>query len=55
MIFKQIAGELRQQYFLGFYVEGGNNANVAARDIRVKVDRPNVVVQTRNKLRVKPQ
>lgn len=48
-IFKQIAGELRQQYRLGFYSKG--DADSTVRNIIVKVERPNVVVRTREKLR----
>ena len=53
-IFRQVAVQLRQQYTLGFYAEGGSSKNVAS-DIRVKVERPNVVVQTATKLTVKGQ
>lgn len=50
-IFKQVASELRLQYILGIYLEGVSGVSVF-RDIRVKVDRPNAVVQSRTKLRV---
>jgi Ca-activated chloride channel family protein len=47
-IFKQIAGELRQQYRLGFYTR---DADAAVHDINVKVERPDVVVRARGKFR----
>ncbi|MGI9036250.1 MAG: VWA domain-containing protein, partial [Pyrinomonadaceae bacterium] len=53
-IFKQVAAELRQQYYLGFYADGVTDKGVA-RGIRVKVNRPNVVVQTATKLSVQDQ
>lgn len=52
MIFKQVAAELRLQYLLGFYVEDrSDNKNIMS-DIRVKVDRPNAIVQLHNKLSI---
>lgn len=51
-IFKQVAAELRQQYFLTFYTESGKDKN-SIRGIKVKIDRPNLVVQTPTKLTVK--
>lgn len=53
-IFKKVAGELKQQYSLGIYTDG-EVGNDFMRDVRVKVDRPNVVVQTKVKLSVKTQ
>lgn len=47
-VFRQIAGELRQQYRLGFY---SPDADAALHEIVVKVDRPNVVVRARGKFR----
>jgi Ca-activated chloride channel homolog len=53
-IFKQIAGELKQQYRLGFYTR---EAQAAASDdfntISVKVQRPDAVVRARGKFRSK--
>lgn len=49
-VFKKIAGELRQQYQLGYESkETGDNA--AVRDIIVKVKRPDAVVRARGKFR----
>jgi Ca-activated chloride channel family protein len=53
-IFKKVAGELKQQYSLGIYTDG-EVGNDFMRDVRVKVDRPSVVVQTKVKLSVKNQ
>ncbi|MGI8469146.1 MAG: VWA domain-containing protein [Pyrinomonadaceae bacterium] len=53
-IFKQVAAELKQQYSLGFYADGAVNNNFM-RDVRVKVDRPDAVVQTHIKLSIKNQ
>lgn len=50
-IFKKVAGELKQQYSLGIYADGAVGSDFM-RDVRVKVDRPNVVVQTKIKLSV---
>ncbi|MBX7171071.1 MAG: VWA domain-containing protein [Pyrinomonadaceae bacterium] len=47
-IFRQIAGELREQYWLGY-----RSKNSAAHDIEVKVGRPDVVVRSRVKVRSK--
>jgi VWFA-related protein len=47
LIFKQVAGELRQVYLLGFE---GSADNPALQQITVKVDRPGVVVNTRHKI-----
>lgn len=51
-IFKKIAGELRQQYRIGYYTKDA--ADAAVRDIIVKVERPDVVVRARGKYRSKP-
>ena len=51
-IFKQIAGELRQQYRLGYYSKDGAN-EMAVRNLSVTVSRPDVVVRTRGKFRAK--
>lgn len=48
-IFKKIAGELRQQYRLGYYTQD----DAAVRNIVVKVDRADVVVRAREKFRAK--
>lgn len=52
-IFKQVAAELRLQYVLGVYLDGTPGVSIF-RDIRVKVDRPNAIVQSRTKLRALP-
>jgi len=51
-IFKKIAGELRQQYRLGFHSKGAA-ADADVHDIVVKVDRPEAVVRARGKFRAK--
>ncbi|MCA1622962.1 MAG: VWA domain-containing protein [Acidobacteria bacterium] len=51
-IFKKIAGELRQQYRLGFHSKDAATDS-AVHDIIVKVDRPDVVVRARGKFRAK--
>lgn len=51
--FRKIAGELRQQYRIGFYPkEAGQNA--ALNEISVKVGRPDAVVRARLKSRNQP-
>ena len=50
--FKRIAGELRQQYRIGYYTKDAENA--AVHDISVKVGRPEAVVRARGKFRAKP-
>jgi hypothetical protein len=50
-VFKRIAGELREQYQLGY--ETKDAAGDAARDIIVKVKRPDVVVRARGKFKAK--
>lgn len=49
-VFKKVAGELREQYRLGFHSKGAADGKIA-HDIIVKVDRPNAVVSTRGKFR----
>lgn len=49
-IFRQVAAELRQQYLIGFYLDGTANSN-DMRDINIKTTRPNVVVNARTQLR----
>lgn len=51
-IFRKIAGELRQQYRLGYYTRDA--AATGVRDIIVKVERADVVVRARGKFRAKP-
>jgi Ca-activated chloride channel family protein len=50
--FKRIAGELRQQYRIGYYTKDA--ANAVVHDISVKVGRPEAVVRARGKFRAKP-
>lgn len=50
--FKKIAGELRQQYRIGYYSKDA--ANAAVNEISVKVGRPEAVVRARGKFRAKP-
>jgi len=50
-IFKKVAGELRQQYRLGYQAKDANEATV--HNISVKVERPDVVVRARGKFRAK--
>lgn len=49
-IFKKVAGELRQQYRLGYNSKDAANKGIT-REIVVKVGRPDAVVRTREKLR----
>jgi len=51
-IFKKIAGELRQQYRLGYYTKDASDA--AVHEIIVKVERADAVVRARGKFRSKP-
>jgi len=51
-IFKKVAGELRQQYRLGYHSKDAANAT-AIHNISVKVDRSDVVVRARGKFRAK--
>jgi Ca-activated chloride channel homolog len=50
-VFRRIAGELRQQYRLGFYAGEGDKTDVHS--ISVKVQRPDAVVRARGKFRAK--
>jgi len=49
-IFKKVAGELREQYRLGYHSKNAAN-DTAVHDIIVKVDRPDAVVLARGKFR----
>jgi len=51
-VFKKVAGELRQQYRLGFHSKDAADSQVV-HDVTVKVDRAGVVVRTRGKFRAK--
>jgi VWFA-related protein len=51
-VFKKIATELRQHYWLG-YRSTDTKKNAAAYEINVKVEKPEVVVRTRGKFRPK--
>ncbi len=51
-VFKKIAGELRQQYRLGFHTKDAAT-DTTVHDIIVKVERPDVVVHARGKFRAK--
>jgi VWFA-related protein len=51
-VFKRIAGELRQQYQLGYEARDAAN-DAGTRDIIVKVNRPDAVVRARGKFRAK--
>ncbi len=46
--FSQIAEELRRQYSLGYYPQTGALENVDRRQIKVRVNRPNVAVRARD-------
>jgi VWFA-related protein len=50
-VFKKVAGELRQQYRLGYQAKDANDA--AVHNISVRVERPDVVVRARGKFRAK--
>lgn len=50
--FKRIAGELRQQYQIGYYTKDSEGAAVS--EISVKVGRPEAVVRARPKFRARP-
>lgn len=54
-VFKNITGELTQQYRLGFKSKNEADGKTAAHDISVKVDRPDVVIRTRGTFRTKRQ
>jgi VWFA-related protein len=49
-VFKKVAGELREQYRLGYHSKDAAN-DAAVHDIIVKVDRPDAVVIARGKFR----
>ncbi len=51
-IFKKVAGELREQYRLGYHSKDAAN-DAAVHDIIVKVDKPDAVVLARGKFRGK--
>jgi len=51
-IFKKVAGELRQQYRLGYHSKDAAN-DTAVHEITVKVERAGAVVRTRGKFRAK--
>lgn len=51
-VFKKMAGELREQYRLGFNAKGAAN-DAATHDIIIKVARPDAVVRFRGKFRAK--
>jgi len=51
-IFKKVAGELRQQYRLGYYSKEAAT-DAAVYDINVKVKRTDAVVRARGKFRAK--
>lgn len=46
--FSRIAEELRRQYSLGYYPQDGDLSNAARRQIKVRVNRPNVAVKARD-------
>ena len=46
--FSQIAEELRRQYSLGYYPQTGTNASADRRQIKVRVNRPNLAVKARD-------
>lgn len=51
-IFKKVAGELREQYRLGYYAKNVGN-DISSREIMVKVERTDAVVRTRGRFRGK--
>jgi hypothetical protein len=51
-VFKKVAGELREQYRLGYHSKDAAN-DQAVHDIIVKVNRPDAVVLARGKFRGK--
>ncbi len=51
-VFKKVAGELRQQYRLGYRSKDAVN-NTSVHEITVKVARSGAVVRTRGKFRAK--
>ena len=46
--FSRIAEELRRQYSLGYYPQDGDTSNPARRQIKVRVNRPNLAVKARD-------
>jgi VWFA-related protein len=46
--FSRIAEELRRQYSLGYYPQEGDTSNPARRQIKVRVNRPNLAVKARD-------
>lgn len=46
--FSRIADELRRQYSLGYYPQDGDASNPARRQIKVRVNRPNLAVKARD-------
>jgi VWFA-related protein len=46
--FSRIAEELRRQYSLGYYPQDGNASSMARREIKVRVNRPNLAVKARD-------
>jgi VWFA-related protein len=46
--FSRIAEELRRQYSLGYYPQDGDASNAARRQIKVRVNRPNLAVKARD-------
>ncbi len=52
-VFKQMAGELREQYRLGFRVKDAADDAAKTHDIIIKVARPDAVVRFREKIRSK--
>ncbi len=52
-VFKRIAGELRQQYRLGFHPKNAAGTDASVSDISVKVSRADAVVRARGKFRAK--
>jgi VWFA-related protein len=45
--FSRIAEELRRQYSLGYYPQSGDVSSAARREIKVRVNRPNMAVKAR--------
>jgi VWFA-related protein len=46
--FSRIAEELRRQYTLGYYPQDGNASSASRRQIKVRVNRPNLAVKARD-------
>ena len=47
-VFQKIADELKKQYLIGFYPKDGKSNNIT-----IKVDRPDVVIRTKQTIRLK--